>query len=98
MSRISTSAASTAAAPASGSRASSSSTESGRAAANSAASSSWARGLTADLDRREWPILPDRQDAALRELEQRDERGQDFDDRGAFPDHLEPTERLAPRQ
>src|SRR5690349_17072806 len=94
LSRISMSAALTAAAPDSGSRVSNSSTGSGRAAANSAASSSWASGLTADLDGRERPVLAHGESTPFRQLEQRDEGRQHVHERGPLPDHVPPPEGL----
>src|SRR5256886_7468143 len=92
-SRSSAKAPRTAAAPACGSRVSNSSTVSGRADANSAASTSFARGLTADLNRGERPLLVNVQRATLGELEQSDERGQDVHDRGTLPHDVAPPER-----
>src|SRR6266404_1440402 len=91
-SRSSASAPRTAAAPACGSRVSSSSTVSGRADANSAASTSFARGLTTDLNRGERPLLVNVQRAALGELQQGDERGQDIYDGGPLPHDVAPAE------
>src|SRR5439155_5277289 len=70
----------------------SSSTVSGRAEANSAASTSFASGLTADLNRGERPLLMNVQRAALGELEQGDEGGQDVHDRRTFPHDVAPPE------
>src|SRR5438552_126474 len=92
-SRSSARAARTAAVPAGGSSVSRSSTVSGRAEANSAASMSFARGLTADLNQGERPLLVNVQRTALRELEQGDERGQDVHDRGTLPHDVAPPER-----
>src|SRR5437870_9566770 len=97
-SRISTRAARTAAAPACGSSVWISSTVSGRAEANSAASTSFASGLTADLKRGERPLLVHVQRAALGELEQGDERGQDVHERGTRPHDVAPPERRALRE
>src|SRR2546423_7325872 len=94
-SRSSARAARTAAVPAGGSSVSSSSTVSGRADANSAASTSFARGLTADLNRGERPLLVNLQRAALGQLEQGDERGQDVHDRGTLPHDVVPPARRA---
>src|SRR6266851_1869030 len=74
------------------SRVTSSSTVSGRADANSAASTSFARGLTTDLNRGERPLLVNVQRAALRELQQGDERGQDIYDGGPLPHDVAPAE------
>src|SRR5512145_279173 len=90
--RSSASAARTASSPASGSSVASSTTVSGREAANSAASSSFARGLTADHHGGEGGGLAQRQRAALRQLEQREERRQDFDDPRARIEELPPAE------
>src|SRR5467141_3273525 len=78
--------------PACGSRVSSSSTVSGRADANSAASKSFASGLTTDLNRGERPLLVNVQRAALGQLQQGDERGQDIYDGGPLPHHVAPAE------
>src|SRR6266702_1745297 len=91
-SRSSAKAPRTAVAPACGSRVASSSTVSGRAEANSAASTSFASGLTADLNRGERPLLVNVQRAALGELEQGDEGGQDVHDRRTFPHDVAPPE------
>src|SRR5204863_2008675 len=94
-SRISASAAWTAVSPACGSSVPSSPTVSGRDDANSAASSSFARGLTLDHERGERPLLRHAQGAALGELEQRDERGQDVHDRGTVSHNVEPAAALS---
>src|SRR2546422_1375231 len=86
----------TAAAPACGSRVASSSTVSGRAEANRAASISCARGLTPDLNRGERPLLVNVQRAALGELQQGDERGQDIYDGGPLPHDVAPPELRPP--
>src|SRR6266436_8020451 len=91
-SRSSASAPRTAAAPACGSRVASSSTVRGRAEANRAASISCARGLTPDLNRGERPLLVNVQRAALGELQQGDERGQDIYDGGSLPHDVAPPE------
>src|SRR5213592_2119536 len=91
-SRISARAARSAVAPACGSSVWISSTVSGRAEANSAASTSFASGLTADLNRGERPLLVHVQRAALGELEQGDEGGQDVHDRRTFPHDVAPPE------
>src|SRR5881628_543134 len=83
----------TAAAPACGSSVSNSSTVSGRAEAYSAASTSFASGLTADLNRGERPRLVNVQGAALGELEQGDEGGQDVHECGTLPHDVAPPER-----
>src|SRR6266581_4856062 len=90
--RISSSAARTAAAPACGSSVASSSTGSGRNAENSAASSSFARGLTANHDRSERPILPQPERPTLGELEQRDESRQRVHQAGALAHDVAPSE------
>src|SRR5213593_3750898 len=105
--RSSASAVRSAVAPACGSRVASSSTVSGRAEANSAASTSFASGLTADLNRGERPLLVNVQRAALGKLEQGDESGQvDHDRRGrrggrfgreAPPELLGPARRRRPQ-
>src|SRR5690242_10415071 len=92
VSRSSARALRTAAAPACGSRVSNSSTVRGRADANSAASTSFARGLTMDLNRGERPLLVNVQRAALGELQQGDERGQDIYDAGPLPHDVAPPE------
>src|SRR5439155_15002058 len=97
-SRSSARAARTAAVPACGSRVSNSSTVSGRAEAYSAASTSFARGLTADLNRSERPLLVNAQGAALGELEQGDEGGQDIHDCGTLPYDVAPREHRALRE
>src|SRR3989454_502105 len=96
--RISASPAWTAPSPACGSSVDSSPTVSGRDDANSAASSSFARGLTLDHDRSERSVLREPQRAALGQLEQRDERGQDVHERGTLPHDLQPATALALRQ
>src|SRR2546422_6399581 len=88
----------TAASLACGSRVTSSSTVSGRAEANSADSTSFASGLTADLNRGERPLLVNVQRAALGELEQGDEGGQDVHDRGTLPHNVAPPERRPLRE
>src|SRR2546421_91365 len=97
-SRNSASAACTAASPAAGSSVRSSSTVSGRDDANSAASNSFARGLTADLDRGERALLVYAQGPTLGELQQRDEYGQHVDDGGALAHGLQPAKLRALRQ
>src|SRR2546429_9806896 len=87
-------AARTAAAPAAGSSDASSSSVSGRDAANSAASSSFARGLsgcTLDDHRAEWFGLGQSERAALGELEERDKRREDVNDRGLWADDIQPS-------
>src|SRR5256886_13391894 len=96
--RSSAGAAWTAASPAVGSRVRSSSTVSGRDDANSAASNSFARGLTADLDRGERALLVYAQGPTLGELQQRDEYGQHVDDGGALAHGLQPAKLRALRQ
>src|SRR2546426_511788 len=88
----------TAAAPACGSRVMSSSTVSGRAEANSADSNSFASGLTPDLNRGDRPLLVNVPRAALGELEQGDEGGQDVHDRGTLPHDVAPAERRPLRE
>src|SRR2546429_1646783 len=91
-SRSSASAACTATSPSPGSSVRSSSTVSGRDDANSAASNSFARGLTADLDRGERSLLMYAQGPALGQLQQRDEHRQHVDDRGPLSHDVEPAE------
>src|SRR5207253_885020 len=81
-----------------GSRVMSSSTVSGRAEANSADSTSFASGFTADLNRGERPLLVNVQRAALGELEQGDEGGQDVHERGTLPHNVAPPERRTLRE
>src|SRR5256886_2818470 len=90
--RSSASAACTAASPAAGSGVRSSSTVSGRDDANSAASNSFARGLTADLDRGEGSLLVHAQGPTLGELQQSDEHGEHIDERGTRAHDVQPAE------
>src|SRR5881392_27215 len=91
-SRSSASAAWTAASPAVGSRVRSSSTVSGRDDANSAASNSFARGLTADLDRGEGSLLVHAQGPTLGELQESDEHGEHVDECGTRAHDVQPAE------
>src|SRR2546430_12337918 len=91
-SRSSASAAWTAASPAAGSSVRSSSTVSGRDDANSAASNSFARGLTADLDRGEASLLEHAQGPTLGELQQTDEAGEDVHQGGTRAHDCQPAE------
>src|SRR2546430_2284791 len=91
-SRSSASAACTAASPAAGSSVRSSSTVSGRDDANSAASNSFARGLTADLDRGEGSLLVHAQGPTLGELQQSDEHGEHVDECGTRAHDVQPAD------
>src|SRR4051794_23418090 len=71
---------------------------SGRAAEKSAASSSWASGLTGDHHGREGRRLRDTEEASLGQLEQREERGEQIDDRGTGTERVAPPDLFALEQ